>query len=330
MPLIVGAGIGGLTAALALAARGVPATVVERSPALATEGFGIQLPPNATEVLHGLGLRDALAAVSLRPVAREIRRWSDGALLGRFPLPPAHLCLRRADLLRVLHSAAGTVHFGSPWTGSRADLVIGADGLRSSVRRLLADDSLCPSGFVAHRAVRPSTVDGPPVVTVRPSTVDGPPVVTVWLGPGAHVVAYPVPGGTNVVAVTGPGAGFGGWHAPVLRLLRGPTAAFALYTRPALPAWHRAGAVVIGDAAHPMLPFLAQGAAQAIEDAGALPGFLTDLAGFEALRRPRAEAVAAESAAGGHEYHLPDGAHQRRRDDEIAACGPPGQNWQAT
>lgn len=90
--------------------------------------------------------------------------------------------------------------------------------------------------------------------------------------------------------------------------------------------------VVLGDAAHPMPPFLAQGAAQAIEDAAALAAALAEagpdgLARFEARRRPRAERVAAASAAGGHEHHLPDGAEQRRRDERIAASGLPEQDW---
>src|SRR4051812_50110867 len=122
-PLIVGAGVGGLTAALALAAHGRSGTVVERRPALADGGFGIQLPPNATRLLRALGLGPALDAVSLRPAAREIRRWSDGSLLGRIPLGAAvverygapYLTLHRADLLRGLYAAAGTVHFGAEW-----------------------------------------------------------------------------------------------------------------------------------------------------------------------------------------------------------------------
>jgi salicylate hydroxylase len=324
-PLIVGAGVGGLTAALALAADGLCATVVERGPALAAEGFGIQLPPNATRVLSALGLGPALDAVSLRPAAREIRRWSDGALLGRVPLGDAalarygapYLTLHRADLLRVLLAAVapGTVRFGEPYRGPAGDgLVIGADGLHSTVRRTLADDEPEPIGYTAYRAVLPEVVGGPSAVTV-------------WLGPGAHVVAYPVPGGLNLVAVTaGPLRGaFDGWHAPVRDLVRACLSGFPLCTRPPLPAWSRGRVVVIGDAAHPMPPFLAQGAAQAIEDAAALPRFLGDLPGFEAARRPRAERVA--SASGGSDHHLPDGAEQRRRDERIAASGLPGQDW---
>ncbi|MEV8511853.1 FAD-dependent monooxygenase [Dactylosporangium sp. NPDC051484] len=349
---VAGAGVGGLTTALALAARGVRCTVFERSARLATDGFGIQLPPNATRVLLGLGLGPALDAVSLRPAAREVRRWSDGALLGRVPLGDAaaarygapYLALRRADLVRVLHEAAepGTVRFGARCTAAtphgalhladgsvhEADAVVGADGLRSVVRAALRRGEPRFTGYTAYRAVLPmhSPITGPA------------PVVTVWLGPGRHVVAYPVPGGLNLVAVTAgrlEGA-FDGWHAPVRDLVRaagpaGRARGHALFAGPALPAWHRGRLAVLGDAAHAMPPFLAQGAAQAIEDAAALaeagPGGPGGLARYEARRRPRAERVTAASAAGGREHHLPDGARQRRRDERIAACGLPEQDW---
>ncbi|MFI5910818.1 FAD-dependent monooxygenase [Dactylosporangium sp. NPDC051541] len=315
---VAGAGVGGLTAAVSLAAHGVACTVVERAPALSASGYGIQLPPNATRVLSALGL--ALEAFSSRPVAREIRRWSDGALLGRVPLGDAvverygapYLTLRRADLLLALYNRFPGVHFGRSWNSDAP--VIGADGLHSAVRGSLFADPLVPVGHTAYRAVLPPVTGFPPVVTV-------------WLGPGAHVVAYPIPGGLNLVVVGH--TSLDGWHAPVRDLVRaaGPMRGFALYTRPPLPAWHRDGAVVIGDAAHPMPPFLAQGAAQAIEDAFALPGFLSDLAAFEALRRPRTDRVTAASLAGGEEYHLPDGLLQQRRDERIAAAELPGQDW---
>ncbi|WP_433206830.1 FAD-dependent oxidoreductase [Dactylosporangium sp. CS-047395] len=320
-PLIVGAGVGGLTAAVALAAHGLPCTVVERAPSPAAEGYGIQLPPNATRVLRELGVD--LGPVSLRPAAREIRRWSDGALLGRIPLGDAvvsrygapYLTLRRADLLRALAARAGVVHFGHTFA-AKADgmFVVGADGLHSTVRGMLTNDTPVDVGYTAYRAVVP---------------VAAPNVVTVWLGPGAHAVAYPVPGGLNLVAIAAGGLeAFDGWHAPIRDLIQAAKMrGFPLRTRPPLPAWHRDGLVVIGDAAHPMPPFLAQGAAQAIEDAAALPEHLDDLAAFEALRRPRAERVAAASAAGGHDYHLPDGPEQRQRDERIAASGLPDQDW---
>jgi salicylate hydroxylase len=342
---VVGAGVGGLTTALALAAKGVRGTVFERSAAPAADGFGIQLPPNATRVLHGLGLGPALDAVAVRPAARELRRWSDGALLGRVPLGAAaterygapYLTLRRADLIRVLHAAlpAGRVRFAARCTAVTpdgtlrledgttyvAELVVGADGLRSTARRALLVDDPVSCGYAAHRAMLPLS---------DTALSDAAPVVTVWLGPGGHVVTYPVPGGLNLVAVTaGPLAGaFDGWHPEVRALVgrAGPEVRQELFSGRPLPAWHLGRLVLLGDAAHPMPPFLAQGAAQAIEDAAALashPGPVP----YEARRRPRVERVVAASVAGGRDLHLPDGAEQRRRDRHLAASGLPEQDW---
>ncbi|MGI5238102.1 FAD-dependent monooxygenase [Dactylosporangium sp. CA-139066] len=326
---IAGGGIGGLTAALGFLAAGVPCTVLERRPSLPSGGFGIQLPPNATRILFSMGLGPALDKASVRPVAREIRRWSDGALLGRLPLGEEaearygapYLTLRRADLLRILLGALppGVVRFGSPVDLALRPpgLLVGADGLHSAVRAALSADEPRFIGYTAYRALLPG---------------DGlAPVVTVWLGPGRHVVTYPVPGARNVVLVTaGPLEGvFDDWHDPVRSLARAaaPAMQHALFTRDRLPAWHRGRLVILGDAAHPMPPFLAQGAAQAVEDAAALVAAGPDLAAYEAARRPRAERVAAASAVGAHDYHLPDGPAQRRRDERIAASGLPDQDW---
>jgi salicylate hydroxylase len=359
---VVGAGIGGLTTALALAAEGLRCTVFERAGALPETGGGIQLSPNATRVLHRLGLGPALDAVALRPVARELRRWADGAVLGRVELGVAaerrygapYYALRRVDLVRVLHDALharrgpDAVRFGlrcvdvlSPdgelrfadGSGHPAGVVIGADGLHSIVRAGIAADEVRFSGHTAYRAVIPAGLV---------PWMCGPPRVTVWLGPGRHCVCYPVPGGLNLVAVV-PGSepvpdlldAFAGWHDDVRALIgaaatSGSLVHHGLFDRPALPHWYRGRVAVIGDAAHPMLPFIAQGAAQAIEDAAAIAAGLRTtggVAGFETVRRPRVERVGAAVHAGARDHHLPDGAGQRRRDDRIAASGLPEQDW---
>lgn len=423
---VVGAGVGGLTTVLALADAGLRSTAFERAPALAADGFGIQIPPNASLILHRLGLGPALDAVALRPTAREIRRWNDGAVLGRIPLGDTatrrygapYYALRRADLVRVLYDACdpADVRFDARCVGATeegllrfadgtshpADVVVGADGLHSQVRAAVA----FPSSFAASGggSLPASSVDGScsasdggslltssargscwslagdrlssavggggrSVVAGRALCADEPrfightayravlPIddarsqVTVWLGPGRHCVTYPVPGGLNLVAIVpGPLEGaFDGWHPELRELVAAaaPTMQHGLFDRPALPTWHRGRLVVIGDAAHPMPPFVAQGAAQAIEDAEALAAALTaastaapttaftdgergvedGLKRFEERRRPRVERVVAASIDGGRESHRPDGAEQRRRDERIAGSGLPEQDW---
>ncbi|MFD0575359.1 FAD-dependent oxidoreductase [Dactylosporangium darangshiense] len=325
---IAGGGVGGLTAALAFAAGGVPCTVHERRPAPAPGGFGIQRRPTRPACSSGSDLAPLWRRCrSARPRARSAAGptapcWagSRSARPPRRATAPLYLTLRRADLLGVLSDALapGTVRLGSPVDGSfrPPGLLVGADGLHSSVRGALWADEPHYIGYTAYRALLPLPPD------------PGPPVVTVWLGSGRHVVAYPVPGALNLVAVTaGPLEGaFESWHAPVRDLVRAaaPATQHALFTRDAPPAWQRGRVVLLGDAAHPMPPFLAQGAAQAIEDAAALA---LDLDGYEAARRPRVERVVAASVAGGREYHLPDGPEQRRRDERIAASGLPDQDW---
>ncbi|GGM73602.1 FAD-dependent monooxygenase [Dactylosporangium sucinum] len=316
---VVGGGIAGLTTALALRAEGLPCTVLERSDAPSAGGFGIQLAPNAGRVLDRLGLGPALDAVSVRPVARELRRWDDGRLLARTELGEAatrrygapYRLLLRSELLRVLASACtapvrhrhrciGVEEFRggvelrcSGGARHRAAAVIGADGLHSAIRGCIAVDDERPTGFAAVRALVP---DDP-----------GEPRIAVWLGPGGHCVTYPVGGGLrNVAGIlpddADPAIFFAGWHADVRSALAGGVHG-ALLDRPPLPKWHRGRLAVVGDAAHPMLPFLAQGAAQAIEDAAAVAAALRGTGGFdafEALRRPRVDRVIAAVDAGRH------------------------------
>ncbi|WP_238015658.1 FAD-dependent oxidoreductase [Dactylosporangium sp. AC04546] len=311
---VVGGGIAGLTTALALTAEGLPCTVFERSDRRSAGGFGIQLAPNAGRVLDRLGLGPALDAVAVRPVARELRRW-DGTLLARTELGEAatrrygapYRLLRRADLLRVLAAAfPGPVVHGRRCIGveefrggvelrfaggarHRATAVIGADGLHSAIRGCIAVDDERPTGFAAVRALVPADPGDEPRIVVR-------------LGPGGHCVTYPVGGGLgNVVGILPADADPATFFAADSPLAGGVPA--PLLDRPPLPKWHRGRLAVVGDAAHPMLPFLAQGAAQAIEDAAAIACALRTTGGFdafEAQRRPRVERVVAAVDAGRH------------------------------
>ncbi|SDT66673.1 FAD-dependent oxidoreductase [Actinoplanes derwentensis] len=341
---IVGAGIGGLTTALALTRQGADCVVLEQRPEPAEDGTGIQISPNAAAALLGLGVRLDFAV----PVAsRELRRWADGTVLGRTDLSRyrvPYLTMRRGQLTEALREAP--VHFGrrcvtvcddgagvvlgfTDGTEDRFDAVIGADGLHSAVRAAVGPADPRYSGLVASRAVLPSA---------------GPHRVTVWLGPGRHCVTYPIaPGLLNLVVVTPADQPpdrpvrvtgdrllpyFDGWHPAVRELIdaAGELEQRALYDLPPVSPWCRGRVMLIGDAAHPILPFIAQGAAQAIEDAVTLAR-CTDLSGFEALRRDRVRQVYEMSRAGLRVHHLPDGAEQRIRDAALATADPGAHDW---
>ncbi|GIE94615.1 FAD-dependent monooxygenase [Paractinoplanes rishiriensis] len=344
---IVGAGIGGLTAALALARRDIESVVFEQQAALPDEGAGIQISPNAAAELRELGLGAAFDTAA-RPAHREIRRWHDNAVitrtdLGRYDVP--YYTMRRGALIGALRRAV--IQFGrrcvsvteeslgfADGSVEHPGTVVGADGLHSVVRGLVAQDRPRYSGFVAARAVLP---------------IAAPPRVTVWLGPQRHCVAYPVDHGRHLnLVVVGPAAdpparptrvtggallaGFDGWHPAVRELigLAGQAELRALHDRPPIPRWHRGRVVLIGDAAHPMLPFISQGAAQAVEDATTLARCARRpdaLAHFEALRRHRVDEVAALSRAGARAFHLEDGDEQRARDRAMAAAPPDSHDW---
>jgi len=360
MIAIVGAGIGGLTLAAALATQDIRCIVVERAPAPPDDGAGIQISPNAAAELHALGL-GAVFATAVRPACREIRRWRDNTVLSRTDLQDRrygapYYTLRRSALVGALLDAVrrtlgpSAVHFGrrcidvrdvgagvvlhfDDGTALRADTAVGADGLHSTVRGLFQRDPPRHSNHLAGRALLPIG---------EVSSLIEPDRVVVWLGPGRHCVAYPIDGGRRLnLVVTAPAAGppgrravdplagYAGWHPVVRGLigLAGPIEHRPLYDRPPMPAWQRGRVALLGDAAHPMLPFTAQGAAQAIEDAVTLARCSDDLPRYEALRRPRAERVAASARAGLTIHHLADGPEQRHRDRALASAPPNALDW---
>jgi salicylate hydroxylase len=372
--IVVGAGIGGLTAALALRAAGLDVAVYEQADGLREVGAGIQLAPNATRLLHRLGLAAPLARVGVKPEAIEHKRWQDGRILLRQPLgetcertfgaPYYHLY--RPDLLAVLAEAlpAGVVRLGHRCVAvaqdaggvtlafdngvdARAPVVIGADGIHSTVRALLlGPESPRFSGSIAYRGLVPAE---------RLQRLGLPRYSNGWLGPERHFVHYYVGAGgrlMNFVAIvpardwrveswSAPGevadalVEFDGWH-PTVRTIIGAadrTHRWALYDREPLETWSVGRVTLLGDAAHAMLPFMAQGACQAVEDAAVLARCLggvrpeavpAALGQYEAIRKPRVWEVQRASWRNATTYHLPDGESQRERDAAWAASAARG------
>ena len=378
--LVVGAGIGGLAAALALARQGFGVDVFERAPALQEFGAGLQLTPNATRALTRLGALAAAREVATAPRAVRVLRGADGAELARLPVEGAerrwgapYLAIHRVDLHRVLAEAAAAtggvaLHFGAEVAGAASEAegasidvkrgaarsnetgeaVVGADGLRSLVRSRLGRGEADAPRF-SYRVAFRATVEAE---WVAPRWRDN--EVTLRLGPRAHLVHYPLRGGSivNLVAVIesnwrGASGGdpwdgeadrealdraFRDWSHDARDLIAAPKRwrAWPLMLRPPLDCYACGRIALIGDAAHPMTPFLAQGAAQTIEDADALARRLgeTDnveaaLAAYSADRVARANRVQREATMQGRIYHL-SGPFALARNLTMRALGPEG------
>ncbi|QFR32573.1 FAD-dependent monooxygenase [Ancylobacter sp. TS-1] len=351
---IAGAGIGGLTAALALAQAGFEVALVERARELEEAGAGVQLAANATRCLRSLGVYERVAARAVVPRAFEVMDGRRGTRLTGAPMGETaeaafggpFIVIHRADLQAALLAAvretpAITLTLGRTLTGFeatpdgvalhlagaaeplRAQALVGADGLRSAVRLALRPDAR-PS--FRHRAAWRATV---PASALPDRLAE--PVTRLWLGPGAHLVSYPVQAGEaiNLVAVTpderevhgwneegAPGdllLHYRGWSTEAHALLAAPDRwlRWALFDLDPLPAWGEGPVTLLGDAAHAMPPFLAQGAAQAIEDAVVLADELSRdgdipaaLRRYEALRRPRTARVQRAARGMDRLYHL--------------------------
>jgi salicylate hydroxylase len=358
---VVGGGIAGLATAAALHRVGLRAQVFEQTRLLREVGAGVQLAPQAVRLLRGWGLGGHLDKVSVHPEALEMRGWNDNRVIGRTTLGEEcvdlygapYLTAHRADLHRGLLEAVpeGTVHLGSrcvavterrdsvelrfeDGTTHAADLVIGADGIHSVVRDSLVADQPRFSGQVIYRALIPS--DRLPFLPPEPKVV-------LWLGPGQHAVCYPVSRGALVsVGFTVPAppgkveswsakgdvsevvAAYEGWHEEVRAIAAAAEeiSQWALHDRDAIERWSTDRITIVGDAAHPMLPFMAQGANQAIEDAAALAACLSAAPGapdaalrrYETARRERTALIQSRSRANSRVLHLGDGDEQRERD----------------
>ncbi len=353
--IVSGAGIAGLATALALRQRGVAVTVLEQATQLREAGAGLQIAPNGSRVLQALGLDEAVEAVACEAAAKEVRLWDSGRRwplfdLGadaraRFGAP--YWMLHRGDLHQVLRAAFEAAAPGALLTGVRveraetigdavrvtaadgrafeADVMVAADGVHSAQRRaVFGEGSAYFTGLMAWRGVVPTARLAPELCE---------PVGVNWVGPGGHVITYPLRRGEllNVVAIvekpewrgeSWSDAGthaevhrdLAGWHPDLHRLIDAMDTPFrwALLSRPPLAGWVDRRSVLIGDAAHPTLPFLAQGANMALEDALLLARCLTELddapaalARFVALRLPRTTRIVQGAADNTHRFHNP-------------------------
>lgn len=364
---IAGAGIGGLSTALALARQGIQSTVFERRSDPSEAGAGIQLGPNATGVLARLGVLDAVRSVAAEPDALTVHDGRSGRVLARFPLGAwmrerhgaPYLTLHRPDLHHALLDATKTdarvsIDFGRAVEGFEnlgtqvevrlgdgqtvaADALITADGLWSQLRTQIAPSSAPqPSEKCAYRAVIPHSA--------LPSQLAANDV-HIWLAPGVHVVHYPVNRGVEtaiVVVIDGDvfsddwnssatAEGLRGsavqhlaWPVREMILSQPVWGMWRLHTIRPLARWTNGRVALLGDAAHPVMPFFAQGGGLAIEDAIVLAnciaagGALTDgLQAYERLRRARTQRVTEASITNGRIYHL-GGATARARNAVLS------------
>lgn len=349
--LIAGGGIGGLTAALALLQAGCDVEVCEQARELKEVGAGVQLAANGTRVLYALGLGEELKALSCEAQGKEIRHWRTGETWKLFDLGPVsierygfpYFTVYRPDLLDVLARAirrakpdairlgARCVGFEQDRSGvtleledgsTGGDVLIGADGVHSSIRQaLFGPDQPQFTGIVAWRGIVPTERLPPHIARMIGSN---------WVGPGGHIVHYPLRAGKlmNFVGCVERGdwqveswsargtraelaADFSGWHGDVQAFIREieTPSKWALMVRPPLECWTEGRVTLLGDAAHSMLPFLAQGAVMAIEDGYVLARCLKELPvdgalqRYEAARRERARRTVEGSAANLQRFH---------------------------
>ena len=370
--LIAGAGIGGLAAALALLRRGFSVEIYEQAAELAEVGAGVQIAANGSRVLIDLGLKAAMERVVCEAALKEVRIWNTGQTwklfdlgkdsIERFGAP--YWFVHRGDMHRalldgVLALAPNAIHTGRRVTGyaddgskvtlsldcggkATGDALIGADGVHSILRQqMFAATKSEFLGIISWRGLAP--MDKVPPELRRP-------VGTNWVGPGGHVIMYPLRRG-EILNFVGFGeredwkieswtekgskeecaADFRNWHPLVHEIIANVEQPFkwALVGREPMPHWTKGRVTLLGDACHPTLPFLAQGANMALEDGLVLARCLeaysdvaTALQRYEAVRIERTTRIVNGSAETGRRFHNPTLA------DPAAAIAFVDREWQ--
>lgn len=353
--LIAGGGIGGMATAIALLQRGFDVEVYEQADELREFGAGIQISPNGNRALHSLGAFESLQKLAAKTDSKEIRLWNTGKTWKLFDLGAEsvrkygfpYMTVFRPDLLRVLSDEVrrlkpDAIHLNSRNTGMHqseegvvleltdgrripGDVLVGADGVHTKIRpALFGVDPVIFSGIVAWRALIP--MDSLPEHFRRSVGVN-------WVGPGGHVVHYPVQGGKTmnfVGALEGAtwdsppwstsatreecAAAFSDWHEDIRTMIsKAPSVTkWALCGRNFLSTWTKGRATLLGDACHPTLPFLAQGAVHTMEDAIVLARCLEKYADipfalrrYDEVRRPRAHRMVSGAADNTSRFHNP-------------------------
>lgn len=337
--VIVGAGIAGLTLANALARTGPHVVLLDQSTEAQPVGAGLQLAPNAALPLQRLGFGDALAKVAVRPQGQDILRWHDNTLVHSTPMGAAferrygvpHYTLLRSDLHRILLDSlpSGSIRRGRYVTGVlensdgvtlrcsdgqevHGDIAVGADGIHSMIRGLLNTERHGSGNRILYRGLVP--IERVPELAAEPR-------VRIWLGPTAHFSCYPVASGTKLSfnaavpahlnhpeswssqgRISDLKRAFDNWTPEVHTIISASEwiGTWTLGDRDHVWNWHRGRIALMGDAAHPMLPFFAQGANQAVEDAIVLASCLREATAFtmdhalvrySSLRRERTQHV---------------------------------------
>lgn len=343
---IVGAGLGGLTAASTLRMAGLDVHVYEQAGRFTRLGAGIQMMPNSMKVLRRIGIEERVRGTSFEPYSHLNRQWDTGAVMRELPMPESlfdapYLCMHRGDLHEALASVlpADIIHRAKKLVGlderggrvtltfedgerAEADAVVGADGVHSIVRDIIiGPDTPIHKGRIAYRAIFPSALMGG--TDVGPSR-------TKWWGVDRHIVIYYTrPDRSEIYFVTSvpePAEwltreswsamgdvhdlrkAYDGFHPDVRAVLDAcpDCHKWAILEREPLPRWSEGRVVLLGDACHPMTPYMAQGAATAVEDAAVLARCLAEVDGddvsgaftrYEAHRKPRTSRIQAISSA---------------------------------